>query len=156
MRSQRSICARARLSGDRWHDVLGLCYRCSFKLLNISDLSRRKPLVMVVLTASLSARSVGIFPSLRHVHGSDPTVCFEVGCRPFTHSSLGFPFHAALFFSMLFGSVRMVACVVRLLTRLLVRLSPPGAIQRGAWVTAHSEHRFPAPSSKLCQIYLRH
>ena len=26
----------------------------------------------------------------------------------------------------------------------------------GAGVYAHSEHRFPAPSSKFCQIWLRH
>ena len=26
----------------------------------------------------------------------------------------------------------------------------------GCWTRAHSEHRFPAPSSKLCQIWLRH
>ena len=28
--------------------------------------------------------------------------------------------------------------------------------QRLWWWHAHSEHRFPAPSSKLCQIWLRH
>ena len=32
------------------------------------------------------------FPSLRHVQGSTPTGVFEDGCRPSTHSSLGFPF----------------------------------------------------------------
>ena len=38
---------------------------------------------------------LGHFPSLRHV-GSTPTGVFEGGCRPSTHSSLGFPFHFSL------------------------------------------------------------
>ena len=40
---------------------------------------------------------LGHFPSLRHVQGSVPTGVFEGGCRPSTHSSLGFPFHFSLF-----------------------------------------------------------
>ena len=40
---------------------------------------------------------VSHFPSLRRVQGSTPTGVFEGGCRPLTHSSLGFPFHFALF-----------------------------------------------------------
>ena len=40
---------------------------------------------------------LGHFPSLRHVQGSTPTGVFEDGCRPLTHSSLGFPFHFSLF-----------------------------------------------------------
>ena len=39
---------------------------------------------------------LGHFPSLRHVQGSTPTGVFKGGCRPSTHSSLGFPFHFSL------------------------------------------------------------
>ena len=37
------------------------------------------------------------FPPLWHVQGSTPTEVFKGGCRPLTHSSLGFPFHFSLF-----------------------------------------------------------
>ena len=71
---------------------------------------------------------LGHFPSLRQVQGNTPTGIFVGGCRPLTHSSLGFPFHFLLsssfisvylslyflyiyiFFSKLFESVRLIAC----------------------------------------------
>ena len=37
------------------------------------------------------------FPSLRHDQCSTPTGVFKGGCRPSTHSSLGFPFHFSPF-----------------------------------------------------------
>ena len=56
----------------------------------------------------------------------------------------GLPIPVFSFCSKLIESVRMMTYVVR--------LSPLQVIQQRAWVTAHSEHRFAAPSSKLCQI----
>ena len=40
---------------------------------------------------------LGHFPSLRYVQGNTPIGFFESGCRPSTHSGLGFPFHFSLF-----------------------------------------------------------
>ena len=41
------------------------------------------------------------FLSLRHVQGSTSTGIFKGGCRPLTHSSLGFPFHFSFFVAKL-------------------------------------------------------
>ena len=71
---------------------------------------------------------LGHFRSLRHVQGSSPKGVFEGGCRPLTHSSLGFPFHFSFFCSKLIESVRMTACAIQ--------LSPLEVFQRRAWVTA--------------------
>ena len=40
---------------------------------------------------------LGHFSSFWLAQGSTPTGVFEGGCRPLTHSSLGFPFHFLLF-----------------------------------------------------------
>ena len=39
---------------------------------------------------------LGRFPSLLHIQDSTPPGVFEGGCRPSTHSSLGFSFHFSL------------------------------------------------------------
>ena len=66
--------------------------------------------------------------SVISLHAGMSTGVFEGGCRPSTHSCLGFPFHFSIFCSKFTESVRMMASVVR--------LSLLEAIQRRAWMTA--------------------
>ena len=64
---------------------LAVCWKVRLKLLNTSDLPRRKPLVMTACPASLPCL-LGHFPSIRRVQSSTPTGDFEDGCRTLTNT----------------------------------------------------------------------
>ena len=65
----------------------------------IPGLPRRKLLVMIAFSTSLSARSFlpPPPPPLQHIQGSTSTRVFDGGWRELTHASLGFQFYFATF-----------------------------------------------------------
>ena len=80
--------------GDRWCDVLGFMPVGSFWSSTL-QIFREASRLWELLCPPVYL--LGCFPLLRHVQGSTPTGVYEDGCRPLTHSSLGFPFHFSLF-----------------------------------------------------------
>ena len=87
---QRFLFPRFSSPGDRWCDVIGFVTAGSVSSSSTCQIFRDASQLLWLLCPPVCL--LGHFPSLRHVQGSTPTGVFEGGCRPLTHSSLGFLF----------------------------------------------------------------
>ena len=82
-------------SGNRWCDVLGFVPAGSASSFSTLQIFRKASHLWGLLCPAVYL--LGRFYSIRHVQCRTPTGVFKSGCRPSTHSILGFPFHFSLF-----------------------------------------------------------
>ena len=90
----RFLFQRLSPPGDQWYDVLGFLPAGSVSSFSTLQIFREASNLWGLLCPPVVL--LGRFPSLLHIQDSTPPGVFEGGCRPSTHSSLGFSFHFSL------------------------------------------------------------